>query len=198
MKTLWIGVVVVAAAGFGWFARTGFTEDEPQAPADPTMEEMIKLGSPGPQHEYLKPMAGTWDVESSMWMGPGEPTKSKATSTSTWVLGGRFLRQEYQGEMEGMPFTGLGYTGFDNYKQQFVGTWMDSWSSGYMPVSGPPSKDGKTITTSGTWEGPMGTMTFRYVLEIKSQDEHVMTMYMSQDGSEEMKHMELIYRRKAE
>ena len=201
MKTRWIAMLVVVAAACGWFASAAFTEDEPAdpaAPVDPMMEEMIKLGQPGPHHKFLEPLAGNWTVESSMWMGPGEPTLSKATATSTWVLGGRFLRQDYVGENAGMPFKGLGYTGYDNYKKEYVGLWMDDWSSGYMPITGQASEDGKTITTHGEWEGPMGKFTFRYVTEIKSPDEHTMTMYMSQGGGEEMKHMELIYRRKAE
>jgi hypothetical protein len=35
----------------------------------------------------------------------------------------------------GMPFEGLGYTGYDNVKKQYFGTWIDSMSTGIMTSS---------------------------------------------------------------
>jgi hypothetical protein len=41
------------------------------------------------------------------------------------VLGGRFVEQRYAGNFMGQPFSGLGYTGYDNYRKKYIGSWMD-------------------------------------------------------------------------
>src|SRR5438045_2407752 len=60
------------------------------------MEAWVKNGTPGPQHEKLKALAGKWDADVSMQMDPATPPeKSKGTMTNTSVYEGRFLTQDY-------------------------------------------------------------------------------------------------------
>lgn len=63
-------------------------------------------------------LAGSWITTTSIWMsGPGsEPMVTEGTSEKSWVLGGRWLEERYQGTMMGRPLEGRGMTGFDNYK----------------------------------------------------------------------------------
>ena len=123
------------------------------------MSEMMRLGTPSRGTSTWSPWLarGTWSPR--MWMGPGRAEQSpKATHPrAPGSSADASCARSDQGEMEGMPFNGLGYTGFDNYKQQFVGTWMDSWSTGYMARERPSVQGrARAITTSGQWEGPMG------------------------------------------
>ena len=46
------------------------------------------------------------------------------------ILDGRFLHQEFNGEMMGSPFIGIGITGYDNGSKQYVSNWMDSSEKG--------------------------------------------------------------------
>ena len=51
------------------------------------------------------------------------------------ILGGRYLEQRYEGTMMGQPFSGIGVTGFDNYKKKFVSTWVDSMGTAIMTMT---------------------------------------------------------------
>jgi hypothetical protein len=82
------------------------------------MELYQKLGTPGLQHRLLAGMAGTWTTKTNACMGPGKPpVESAGTSEQKMIFGGRFLQQEFTGEMMGGTFNGTGVTGYDNYSQ---------------------------------------------------------------------------------
>jgi hypothetical protein len=53
------------------------------------------------------------------------PTETKGTSSVKWVLGGRYLMEQTRGTIMGQPHEGIGITGYDNYKNMYVATWMD-------------------------------------------------------------------------
>jgi len=73
----------------------------------PSQEEMMKRWqesmTPGVAHNAFENFVGSWDAETKTWMsGPGpEPAISKGTSDYTLTFGGRFLQQQYAGEMMG-------------------------------------------------------------------------------------------------
>ena len=81
----------------------------------PSQEEMMRLWqeamTPGEAHKALEQLAGEWDAVTRMWVeGPQKPPmETTGTSSSAMQLGGRFLRQDFTGQMMGMPFTGLGF-----------------------------------------------------------------------------------------
>ena len=56
-------------------------------------------------------------------------------SDHKWTLGGRLLEQRFEGTSMDMPFSGLGHTGYDNYKKQDVTTWMDTKRKGFFSTT---------------------------------------------------------------
>ena len=91
------------------------------------MEVYKKLGTPGAPHKVLARMAGTWNTKMKSWMEPGKPPmESTGTSEQRMILGGRYLQQDFAGDMMGSPFTGIGVTGHDNHTKKYVSTWIDS------------------------------------------------------------------------
>lgn len=62
------------------------------------------------------------------------------------ILGGRFLQQEVNGEMMGMPMNGIGITGYDNLKKKYVGFWIDNMGTGMYTMEGEMDKEGKACT----------------------------------------------------
>ena len=174
-------------------------EKKPAAPPmDPAMEAMMKAGMPGEQHKKLGTMAGSWTAKVSMWMGPGtEPMLSDGTSTSQWVLDGRYLEQRFHGSMMGTPFDGLGYTGYDNLKQQYWATWMDSGSTGVFLATG-SATDAKTMSFSGTMADPMTgkDTTTETRLLLTDADHHTMEMWGPAPDGKNFKMMEIRYTRK--
>jgi len=89
--------------------------------------------TPSPAHARLMPMVGTWRAKTTFTMAPGVPEQVHGgTSVHRMVLGGRYLEQIYKGMSMGMPFEGIGFTGYDNVQQRYVGTWMDTMGTGLM------------------------------------------------------------------
>ena len=89
--------------------------------------------TPSAGHARLMPMVGTWRATTTFTMAPGAPPQVHGgTSVHRMVLGGRYLEQIYKGMAMGMPFEGIGYTGYDNVQKRYVGTWMDTMGTGLM------------------------------------------------------------------
>ena len=199
-------VVLAVMVSVGWMASPSRSQqkagDKPaqQLPPGMTAEMMAnmqKLATPGPQHETLKMMAGKFDAECTMVMGPGQEQKSAGVSTNEMVLGGRFLHQSFEGTFMGDKFQGIGLTGFDNQKQKYIGTWMDSMGTMMMVMEGTADASGKVITTTATMQDP-GTgqvVTTRQVVTIVSNDKHTFDMYMPGPDGKEMKCMTIAYSR---
>lgn len=159
---------------------------QPEMPLPPgwTPEDMqacIAAGTPGKMHERMLKAVGVWEGKCQMWMDPSaaEPAKSACTQTITSVLDGRYIKGEFAGEMPGMgPFRGIALTGFDNVTEKFVGTWIDSQSTGMMTGVGELAKDGKSMSWTFTYNCPIRKKpaTMRQVETYP--DDHSMTLEM--------------------
>ena len=162
------------------------------------MDAMIKAATPGEQHHALESIVGTFDAKVSMWNAPGAPPQeSTGTSTNTWVLGNRYVEQQYAGTFAGQPFNGIGYAGYDNVLKQYVGTWMDNMGTGIMTSKGHADAPG-VIVSKATMSDPMTgkASPMREKLTIKDAGTHVMEMWDPGPNGKEVKIMEITYTRK--
>jgi len=162
------------------------------------MEIYKKLGTPGPQHRLLATMAGNWTTKTNACMEPGKPpVESTGTSEQKMILGGRFLQQEFTGEMMGGTFSGIGLTGYDNHTKKYVSTWMDSMGTGILYFEGTASADGKIITQESRYDDPIkGPMKWRSVTKIVGDNTHEFVMFGADKTGKEEKMMEITYARK--
>ncbi len=162
------------------------------------MEAMTKAATPGEQHKMLAHMAGTWDAKVTMWMMPGtDPIVSTAVAENKVIMGGRYVEQRFKGNMMGMPFEGIGYTGYDNIKKQYFGTWMDSMSTGFM-VSTSTGGDAKSMTYKGTMPDPMTGQDapFEQKVTFIDADHSNFEMWTPGPDGKMFKMMEIAYSRK--
>src|ERR1044071_6178913 len=95
---------------------------------DAQKQEMMKkvqaAATPGPAHKALEALVGNWKAEVKCWHEPGGQAQvSQGRASVKWVLNGRFLEEEFHGEMMGKPFEGCYFTGYDNTKQTFQSVW---------------------------------------------------------------------------
>jgi len=161
---------------------------------------MQQMTTPVAEHAALAKTVGDWDVQSSMWMAPGAPPEvSKATATFAALLGGRWIRQDYQGSMMGQPYVGVGMSGYDTVAKEYVATWFDGFSTAPSHMTGASKDGGATITyLSEMKHCPMtgGPLSMRSVLSNESADRMVFTMFNTPKGGTEQKSMELIYTRR--
>ncbi len=163
------------------------------------METYMKLATPGAAHKALDPMIGSWSVAMTMWEKPGAPPQNGGgTAENSWVLGGRFVRQEFDGEFGGMKYQGLGFTGYDNYKKKYVGTWMDTMGTMMMHMQGSADASGKVFTLGSTVDDAMTgkAIKVKTVTRIVDANKHVMEMFGPDPAGKEFKMMEIVYTRK--
>lgn len=160
------------------------------------MEIYRKVATPGAPHRMLAGMAGNWNTRGRFWMEPGKPpVESTGHSKQTMVLDGRFLQQEFTGDMMGSPFTGLGFCGYDNHTEKYVSTWMDTMGTAIMVFEGTASADG-TITQTSSYDDPVqGPMKWRSVTHLVNPDTLEFEMYATGRSGREEKMMEITYTR---
>ena len=153
-KTLVLSLAVLLLVSVCAFAQDKPAAKKPEM--DPAMmEAMMKAAMPGAAHKALEGMIGTWDTKVTSWMMPGaDPIVGTGWSENKWILGGRYVQQNFKGDFMGMPFEGLGYSGYDNVKKQYFGTWMDNMGTGIMTSVG-TGGSGNTMTYKGTFADPM-------------------------------------------
>jgi len=181
---------------------TVIAQDKPAAKKmemDPAMmEAMMKAAMPGPAHKALDGMVGSWDTKVTSWMMPGgDPMTSAGTSENKWVMGGRYVEQRFKGDMMGMPFEGLGYSGYDNVKKQYFGTWIDNMSTGMMTSVG-TGGDAKTMHFKGTYADPMTgkDVTCDEKVTMVDADHMIFEMWGPGPDGKNFKMMEIAYSRK--
>ena len=110
--------------------------------------------APGPEHEALKKLEGTWNAK--VKMGDDE---SAATATYKMVCGGMWLMSDFQGSFGDQKFSGRGLDGYDPEKKT---TTMTGEA---------PGPDGKLAK-------------HKMVTHMPDDDHMTFTMYIVADGQE--------------
>jgi len=161
--------------------------------------KMEAAGTPGPAHKALEALVGNWKAEVTCWMEPdGPPNVSQGTAKTSWILNGRFLEEEFHGEMMDKPFTGRSLMGYDNVKQTFNSVWISDMQTSMFTSEGKGENGNKVITlegkascaATGRKDIPMKT-----VFRVLGPDKHVFEMFDGSKGENE-KTMEITYTRK--
>lgn len=202
-KTLLTLLMVVFVA---MLAGRAVSQDEKNAAPAKTdgMAEMMKrwqeVCTPNEHHQKLAQFIGEWKTETRMWMQPGaEPTVSEGTAKFHWLSEGRWLAQDLDSEMMGMPYHGFGITGYDNFKKKYVGSWVDSMSTALITMEGNLDHSGKTMLMYGLMDEPMTgehDKTVKYVTRWVSDDKFVFEIHDMSIGETNTKVMEVTYTRK--
>jgi Protein of unknown function (DUF1579) len=173
-------------------------KQEKQMDPQEMMEVWKKLATPGEPHKLFASLAGSWTTTTKEWMEPGiPPTESTGTAEMKMLLEGRFLYQEYNSQMMGQPFSGIGIDAYDNMTKKYVTAWIDSMGTGIFIMEGTASADGKTITLKGSHPEPGGgRMTHRAIWKIVDNNKQTFEMYGAHGKGKETKMLEITYTRK--
>ena len=162
------------------------------------MELWKQAATPGEPHKLFATLTGSWTTMTKEWMEPGKPpTESTGTAEMKMLLDGRFLYQEFTGNMMAQPFSGIGIDAYDNMTKKYVTAWMDTMGTGIFMMEGTANADGNTITLKGSHPEPGGgKMTHRAVWKIIDNNNQTFDMYGAHHGGKEMKVLEITYSRK--
>ena len=212
MRTLVVGLVIagacVALSGRALSDDKGGQPEFSPEEMKKMMDEWLALGKPGDHHKHLNQFVGKWNTTTKMWMGgPAAPaTETHGTAEIKWVLDGRFIMQESKGEMAmpsatgemtRTPYNGMGFTGYDNYRNVYVGSWMDSVGTAMYTMKGTADPSGKVFNLYGEMDEPGMKMTGRIVnfrTTIINNDKHIFEVFDLAVGTD-YKAFEITYTR---
>lgn len=174
-------------------------QDPPSAdPGEAMMAAFQASMTPGEQHAMLAGKVGRFTATVKSFEDPsGEPVVSESEVVRTMELGGRVLHETWTGEVMGMPFEGIGRTGYDNVTGRFWTTWTDNLSTGLFLGYGDWDPAGLAMEFHGQMPDPMtGTMIDTRSVAWDTGDgvEH-MAMFREM-GGQEVKIMEFELRRR--
>ncbi len=147
-------------------------------------DETPKMPQPQKEHEWLKQLAGDWDLDIQIQEPGKDVTKSKGTE-ATRLIGGFWSLGEVKATMMDMPFSGMMTLGYDTQQKKYVATWIDSMSDYLWKYDGALDESGKILTLQAMGPCPMqgGKMTrFKDVIEITDKDHRTFKSFVDFDG----------------
>jgi hypothetical protein len=153
--------------------------------------------TPGPEHKVLAMEAGTWDAAVEMFIPGAPPMVSKGTEVNTIGCGGLCLITDFKGDFGGMPFHGHGTSTWDPAKKKYVGTWIDSMSTGLALSEGTHDAAAKTMTSTMEGPDPTGKITkSKTIVEYKDASTRVMSMFTTGPDGKDVPTMKISYTKK--
>jgi uncharacterized protein DUF1579 len=175
--------------------------EKPAAAGGPSAAEMEawqKSMTPGTEHQSLANFAGDWTYVNKAWMAPGQPPmESTGTMHGEAIFGGRYVVEDWKGEMMGQPFEGRGTTAYNNVSKQYENTWYDSMSTGIWFSTGSCDAKGVCTFTGDSWDPMSGKKaSMRSVLSWEDAKTFKMLMYGPGPDGKEYQMMEIVAKKK--
>jgi hypothetical protein len=164
----------------------------------PTLSDLEKMYStPGEEHQRMAAREGKWMESITSWASiDAEPVTVEGTCVISMVMGGRYQESRHTADINGMPFEGLGYTGYDNITRKYSSIWMDNMSTGMMFTTGGPDPNTKALTLvlSGQMTDPRTSkpVAVREVHTMPSDNEYKIEMFTVNADGKEFKSMEIL------
>ena len=212
-RSIWLVVVAIlcgVADSGSVSAQRGGNRSAPAAAPTPTpMPGWMRRGLPGPGHAALAPLVGTWRVRMGYYGTLGRdpndpPLVADLDCRREWVAGGRYLEDRMEGNAEGAPVWRRGWLGYSTMDRRYEWVTIDSVNSTMMRYEGVPgSGDRRPISMTGVFtdQGVAGPDTvgrpvaMRTVINIESNDRHVIELYFTRPGRREVLATRAIYTR---
>ncbi len=136
-------------------------------------------------------------------LGPdAAPLESTGTAEVKWIYGQRFAvatleAQQDMGDMK-IPLESMTITGYDNFRNQYVGSMCSAMSTEIINFQGGVTPDGSTFNFYGTMHEPMLNVVgrlVRFTTTIVDENNHTLSVYDLHAG-EDYKVLEFAYRRR--
>jgi hypothetical protein len=192
--------ILFALATLGILTTSSAFAADPTPQQQAMTEKMTKAATPGAQHAMLAKMAGEWTATVKFHMDPSQPWQEAAgISVVTTLMDGRYIQESNTSTMMGMPFSGMGITGYDNVLGKYVSTWIDNMGTGIMTSTGTANASGNVITWNGVMSDPITgkAAKARMVTTLMDENHHTFEMFNVPPGAKkEMKTMTIDYVRK--
>jgi hypothetical protein len=202
MKLAAIVSLATLASGALWMQDgkpERFTHPMPKNPEE-GMARWMQTCKPGPAHERLKELLGTYDITMRMWMDQSKPPmESKGTTETSWLVEGKWLISKINCDMMGQKVAMTSILGYDNFKERYVCVWVDSLQTCMATAFGHFDQSGDNLILWGTIDEPMTPeqdKQCKYVWRGFGKDKFVFEVHDMMIGETNTKVVEFEYVRK--
>lgn len=191
-------VAVALAVGVGLVPV--MSQDGKAKPADIDFDkieaDLMKLHTPGKEHQMLQTWVGEYTIEGKMWKpGAKEPLPVNGWSSIS-KAGEGFVREKFTCVMPGNTrMWGEGVFGYDNDSKTFQTSWIGGWSTTQRIMTGTFDPGTETMEFKCSYKCPVMKINVseRITSRPDGKGRMVMQMFMKAEGMDEMKHGEFVY-----
>jgi len=157
----------------------------------------VKAGLPGPVHQRLGELAGTWDVALQYQLGD-KVHEGTAKCEAKLILDGRFLQQDYNSLFQGKPFHVVQLLGYDNARKKTIEIMMDNLGTGILHNEGSISDDRRVISNVGESLDPTTGKPYklRTVTTFVTPDRFTLEWFRIDEGGKEQRVVSMTHTRK--
>lgn len=162
-------------------------------PQDPppdaaTLARAEQLGQPGERHGLLQRLVGEWDVAVKTPTADGERV-DRGSAKGQALLGGRYVQLQFALTVARRPFEAVQVLGFDQLRQQFTSSWIDSASTWATACAGAPRADRPDLLAlSGTLVDAVdpGGRQFRLEVDLAFDQRVTVKLFETRGGAESL------------
>ena len=153
---------------------------------------------PTKHHQHLAALAGEWEGPAQTWFDPDSAPKDAMTKGRIREIAqGNIVLFEYESSLDGEPFFGAFFLGYDENRKKFVASWVDSFhsSTALMQCEGDESP-GALINVLGSYDAGGEKWGWRTVFRLEAPDHLVYQAFNIFPDGTEYKGIETHLRRK--
>jgi hypothetical protein len=162
-----------------------------------TLSSRPMLAAPADaEHDRLIATCGSWVVELTFKFQPAAPpVVVKGTSTIEPLFNGTFVQETIRGELNGVPFTTMAWTGFNTATHQYEATRISSTNTSRISETGAYDESAGELQLKAEYLLSGDTWRQRTVIKVLSPDAMLATSYLSFGAVPEWKAVEIKYSR---
>lgn len=150
-------------------------------------------------HARLAALAGEWEGRTQTWFDPTSAPKEAVTKGRIRpVAEGNFMLYEYESSLDGEPFFGAFFLGYDDNRKKVVASWVDSFHNGTALMHCEGDEDPVALVkVLGSYAAGDQTWGWRTVLKLEAPDHLVYQAFNIPPGGPEYMGIESHLRRKS-